>query len=100
MSRRAGSVSEETKIKLLQAAAEEFSTKGFEASSLRQICQKAGVTTGALYFFFNNKEDLFKDILNSFTAPMIDTINKHYQSEETEELFNNISSPQGEKEDI
>ena len=100
MSRRAGSVSEETKIELLQAAAEEFSTKGFEASSLRQICQKAGVTTGALYFFFDNKEDIFKEVLNLFTSPMLEMIKKHYQSEETEELFNNISSPQGEKEDI
>lgn len=100
MSRKAGSVSEETKLKLLQSAAEEFSKKGFEASSLRQICQKAGVTTGALYFFFDNKEDIFKDVLNLFTAPMLDMIKKHYQSEESEDLFTNMSSPQGEEEDI
>lgn len=100
MSRRAGSVSEETKMKLLQTAAEEFSEKGFEASSLRQICQKAGVTTGALYFFFDNKEDLFKEVLNLFTVPMLELIKLHYQSEEEEDLFEKMYSPEGEKEDI
>ena len=100
MSRRAGSVSEETKMKLLQTAAEEFSEKGFETSSLRQICQKAGVTTGALYFFFDNKEDLFTEVLNIFTGPLLELIKKHYQSEEEEDLFEMIESPEGEEEDV
>lgn len=47
------------KEQLLKAGKEEFLEKGFEKASLRKICEKAGVTTGALYFFFENKEDLF-----------------------------------------
>lgn len=41
----------ETRKELLKCAKEEFMDKGFMGASLRNICQKAGVTTGALYFF-------------------------------------------------
>ena len=49
----------ETRTKLLASAKKEFLTKGYMQASLRSICQNAGVTTGALYFFFQDKEDLF-----------------------------------------
>lgn len=53
-----------TKEKLMEVAAQEFLTYGFQKASLRQICEKAEVTTGALYFFFNNKEDLFSQLVS------------------------------------
>ena len=48
---------------LIKAAKEEFLEKGYNKASLRNICSKAGVTTGALYFFFENKEDLYEEIV-------------------------------------
>ena len=48
----------ETKAQLLKYAKEEFMEKGFAGASLRSICRKADVTTGALYFFFKDKDDL------------------------------------------
>ena len=48
----------ETKDKLLISAKQEFLEKGYQKASLRNICKNAGVTTGALYFFFQDKEDL------------------------------------------
>ena len=47
------------RARLLLSAREEFLAHGFERASLRRICGKAGVTTGAVYFFFQGKEDLF-----------------------------------------
>lgn len=44
---------------LLRSAKEHFLTYGYDKASLRKICAGAGVTTGALYFSFKNKEDLF-----------------------------------------
>ena len=35
--------------RILDCAREEFLSKPYEAVSLREICAKAGVTTGALY---------------------------------------------------
>ncbi|MBQ2464886.1 MAG: TetR/AcrR family transcriptional regulator, partial [Treponema sp.] len=57
-----------TKEKLLEAAKNEFMQNGFLKASLRTICKNAGVTTGALYFFFHDKEDLF----DSIVKPVID----------------------------
>lgn len=51
------------KERLLASAKEEFLAHGFKNASLRKICAKAGVTTGALYFFFRNKEELFAAIV-------------------------------------
>jgi len=53
----------ETKSKLLASAKAEFLEKGYMNASLRSICKNAGVTTGALYFFFRDKEDLFESLV-------------------------------------
>lgn len=53
----------ETRERLIESARAEFTEKGYTKASLRKICADAGVTTGALYFFFKDKEDLFVAIV-------------------------------------
>lgn len=48
-----------TKEHLMLAALETFYRKGIARTSLNEIAQAAGVTRGALYWHFKNKEDLF-----------------------------------------
>lgn len=43
---------------LIDAAAEEFAEKGYEATKVSDIAERAGVTTGALYAHFDGKLDL------------------------------------------
>lgn len=69
----------ETKRKLIESAKFEFTKKGFEKASLRTICKNAGVTTGALYFFFNNKEDLFSAIVEKPYEELINALREHYK---------------------
>ena len=71
---------QESRTKLLNCAKEEFLAMGFEKASLRRICQKAGVTTGAVYFFFRNKEDLFCQIVSD-TAKELSALGTHCWSE-------------------
>ena len=52
-----------TKDKLISAARKDFLEHGYKNASLRRICSEAQVTTGALYFFFNGKEDLFEEVI-------------------------------------
>ena len=51
-----------TKEHLMLAALETFYQKGIARTSLNEIAQAAGVTRGALYWHFKNKEDLFDAI--------------------------------------
>lgn len=56
----------DTREKIIEAAKKEFLLQGYEKASVRTICKNAGVTTGALYFLFENKERLFHDMVNPF----------------------------------
>lgn len=51
--------STETKKKLLESAKKEFLEKGFTGASLRTIAANAGVTTGAMYRNFKDKNAFF-----------------------------------------
>lgn len=64
--------------KILKCAKEEFLSKPYEEVSLREVCGKAGVTTGALYKRFSNKESLFEAIV----APTIEVIKNLSESTE------------------
>ncbi|MCQ2241821.1 TetR/AcrR family transcriptional regulator [Treponema sp.] len=54
-----GDISEATKSKILQSAKKEFLEKGFMSASLRTIASNAGLTTGAMYRHFRDKDALF-----------------------------------------
>ena len=73
----------ETKKKLLECAMKEFSSKGYMKASLRNICKEAGVTTGALYFFFKDKEDLFGNIVADTLYGINTLIDNHFIEEFT-----------------
>lgn len=68
----------ETKEKLLISAKKEFLEKGYMKSSLRSICNEAGVTTGALYFFFKDKEDLFASLVDQPLKMLYEMLNNYY----------------------
>lgn len=73
----------QTKEKLLKAAKEEFLDKGYMRASLRNICRKAEVTTGALYFFFQDKEDLFGALVEKPLRRIYEIMKEHYETEAT-----------------
>lgn len=71
----------ETRKKLLDSAKQEFLEKGYMKASLRTICKNAGVTTGALYFFFKDKEDLLKQLVEEPLKGLISRIQSHFLEE-------------------
>ena len=50
---------QQTRSNLLNAALNVFYERGVSKASLDEIAKTAGVTRGALYWHFKNKEDLF-----------------------------------------
>ena len=55
---------------IVQAAYSEFLTYGFQKASLHKIAEKAGVTTGAIYTRYKNKDALFASLLQDFFEAM------------------------------
>jgi AcrR family transcriptional regulator len=54
-----------TRRKLLRAAMECFATKGYQATTIREIAAMADVTMGAVYHHFDSKKDLLMKINRS-----------------------------------
>lgn len=66
---------------LIEVAKKEFLAKGYNKASLREICAKAGVTTGALYFFFENKADLFAAIVDEPLRGLKQLVTDHFRED-------------------
>jgi AcrR family transcriptional regulator len=52
----------ETRTRLLSAAQAEFSAHGFDGASLNRIIAEAGISKGAMYYYFADKADLFATV--------------------------------------
>jgi AcrR family transcriptional regulator len=48
---------------LLAIAAEEFAEHGYEAASYNRIIERSGLSKGAIYYYFDDKEDLYATVL-------------------------------------
>ena len=60
----------ETKKLILKSAGKFFLEYGYQAAPLRKIASEAGITPGALYGYFNSKEELFY----ALTDPMVERL--------------------------
>ena len=58
---KAGPKSEETRRRILNAALNSFRSRGFDAATMREIAQEAGVATGAAYYYFPSKDAIVLD---------------------------------------
>ncbi len=58
-------MSPERRDKLFQSAAEEFGTEGYEGASLNRIIERAGIGKSSLYYYFDDKRDLFGQLIQS-----------------------------------
>lgn len=56
--------------RILESAKSEFLALGFEKASLKTICEKAQVTTGALYKRYKGKEELFCAVVADTVADL------------------------------
>jgi AcrR family transcriptional regulator len=74
--RRTKAEAEETRSRILHAAEKAFYDKGVANTTLEDIATAAGVTRGAIYWHFSNKNDLFLELYNSVSLPIEDMIRK------------------------
>ena len=59
---------EQSRRQVLDAALLLFSTQGYRGTNVREIADKAGVSTGNVYHHFADKEAMFRALLDEFWA--------------------------------
>lgn len=59
-----------TRAKLLQAAREVTREKGYERTTMEEVARRAGMTTGAIYGNFRNKDELFIALSETYWPPV------------------------------
>ncbi|HOY18340.1 MAG TPA: helix-turn-helix domain-containing protein, partial [Haliscomenobacter sp.] len=72
-----------TEEKIVQAAKEVFTQKGYAAARTDEIAVRAGVNKGLLQYYFKgkSKEKLFKAIFEEAFLKMVTRINVIFESE-------------------
>jgi AcrR family transcriptional regulator len=62
---------EQTRKRLLAAAARLFAKNGFDATSVDDVAEEAGFSKGALYYNFASKDELFEALVDESIAEMV-----------------------------
>ena len=66
----------DTKRKILEAAEELFFVKGYHATGIREIAQRAGVNSAMISYYFGGKENLYKELLAAHLDGMLSQVMK------------------------
>ena len=78
---------EATHTRILESGKKMFLLNGYERTNLRDLCGEAGVTTGAFYRHFKDKEALF----SALVEPAVNSIQDKYETA-ADECFDCLSS--------
>jgi AcrR family transcriptional regulator len=65
---------EATRQALIAAARQLFGEQGYAATSVDEIARQAGVTKGALYHHFRDKDDLFRAVVEDVKREVTDVV--------------------------
>jgi AcrR family transcriptional regulator len=61
---------EDTRRKILESAAEVFASKGFHGSVVDDIVRASGTSKGAVYFYFESKEQIFFSLVEDYVTSL------------------------------
>lgn len=61
---------EQRRAEVLAAAAELFASRGYAATTVREVAEAAGMLGGSLYYHFDSKESMVDEILSGFLTEM------------------------------
>lgn len=71
-------IREEKKKIILDTALELFANQGYAATSIKVIAEKAGISKGLMYNYFDSKETLLRTILMQLMEEMLDVLDPNH----------------------
>lgn len=61
---------------ILSAALSLFVERGYSATTLNQVAKAAGISKGTLYLYYDNKEELFRSMVQELLIPHVENFEK------------------------
>jgi TetR/AcrR family transcriptional regulator len=77
----------DTRAALLKAAEELFASRGFEGTSVKDICEKAGVNVSLISYHFEGKEGLYRAVLEQFGTKGLELAERVLTTPKSKEEF-------------
>ena len=65
---------DDTRTRLVEAAADVFAEKGYDRAGVQEIARRAGLTTGAIYGRFRGKAELLQEAIEARTTDELDDL--------------------------
>ncbi len=56
---------------ILYEAGKLFRRKGFNGTSMQDIASEVGILKGSIYYYFNSKDEIFREVLNKGISPIL-----------------------------
>jgi AcrR family transcriptional regulator len=72
------SAADETRRALVAAGRELFGQQGYAATPVEEVVRRAGVTKGALYHHFRDKDDLFRAVVEDVKRDVTNVVGKAF----------------------
>jgi AcrR family transcriptional regulator len=74
----------ERRAAILSIAAEEFAEHGYEGASYNRIIERSGLSKGAIYYYFDDKEDLYATVLKGALQRLVMDVGRMHEARDAE----------------
>ncbi len=88
--KRFDNLSEERRKIILDSARKEFIDQGFNSASLNTVVGEAGISKGSLYYYFEDKEDLFIAVMEREINHMMELFGGIFTGEYTDDFWGDV----------
>ncbi len=76
-----------TKVHILDAAEKLFADKGFDGTGIMELAKEAGVPKSLIYYYFENKEEILKELINRLVQEALDFKKDQFPVEDADKLL-------------
>jgi AcrR family transcriptional regulator len=81
---------EDARRRIIEAAMDVIAERGCDRMTFDDVAGKLGVTKGAVYWYFKNKEELIAAVLNKFQSDIEKTSYESFYNRPIEEVFSGL----------
>lgn len=74
-----------TRQQLLLAARDAFSERGYRATTVAEIVERAATARGTFYLYFRNKDDVFSQVMADNCEELLRATGRHYPQDDRRE---------------